>query len=200
MTKVRLLSATLATFLALSTVGAVAAQTPEPIERTPAMEEHAAEITALFPETFQGVSLLDNLQITVGQELIAELDPSDPEDARDIEQLYEMAATAGATLDDAAAGTTYAQLSDEAFAWVIVYQIHDADIGQVVPLFVAAFEEDIPDAIVEEGDVAGETVTTLRSGEDPEGGMFVFLPRGDVLWLVSAPPEYLEELVGSLPA
>ena len=200
MMKVRLLSTTLATVLVLSAAGAVGAQTPEPIERTPEMEAYAAELTALFPETFGDVSLLENLQVTVGQELIAELDPSDPDDAAEIEELNEMVATVGMTLDDAAAATTYAQISEDAFAWVIAYQIRDADIQQVLPIFVAAFEADIPEAIVEEGEVGGEPVTMLSSGEDPEAGMFVFLTRGDVLWLVSVPPEYLEELVGSLPA
>lgn len=200
MTKVRLLSTMLATVLLLSAVGAASAQTPEPIERTPEMEAYAAELTALFPEAFQGTSLVENLQVAVGQELIAELDPSDPDDAADIEELNELVAAVGMTLDDAAAATTYAQLTDEAWAWIIAYQIRDADIQQVLPIFVAAFEADVPEAIVEEGEVGGEPVTMLSSGEDPEAGMFVFLARGDVLWLVNVSPEYLEELVGLLPA
>jgi hypothetical protein len=199
MTRTRLLSATLAALLLLVQAGGVLAQTPPPIERTPEMEQHAAELEALFPETLGDASLLDNLDINVGQELIGELDPSDRDDAEDIAQLHEMATAAGATLDDAAAATSYAQLDEDAFATVIAYQVRGGDIQQALPLFVAAFEEDIPDALVEQGQVGDQEVTMLRSAEDPVGGSFVILARGDVMWLLIVPPEFLEETIGSLP-
>ena len=199
MTRTRLLSATLAASLLLVPAGGVLAQTPPPIERTPEMEEHAAELAALFPETLGGVSLLDDLDITVGQELIGELDPSDPDQAEEIAQLHELAAAAGATLDDAAAAGSYAQLDEDAYAFVSAYQIRGADMQPTLPLFVAAFEADIPDALVEQGRVGDVDVTLLRSAEDPEGGTLVILARGDVIWLLSVPPEFLEEAIGTLP-
>lgn len=199
MPRTRLLSAALAALLLIVPAGGVLAQTPPPIERTPDMEEHAAELAALFPETLGGVSLLDNLEIDVGQELIGELDPSDPDDARDIEQLHELAEAAGATLDDTAAATSYAQLTEDASAFIIAYQIRGADIQQTLPLFVAAFEEDIPDAVIDEGQVGDVDVTLLSSGEDPEGGTSVILARGDVIWMLSVSPEFLEEAIESIP-
>jgi len=198
MIRTRLLSATLAALLLLP-AGGVLAQTPMPIERTPEMEEHAAELAALFPETLGGVSLLDNLDVDVGQELIAELDPSDPDDAEEIAQLHELAAAAGTTLDDAATASSYAQLDEDAYAFIIAYQVRGGDIQQTLPLFVAAFEEDITDALVEQGQVGDVDVTLIRSVEDPEAGAFAILARGDVIWMLAVPPELLEETVGSLP-
>ncbi len=201
MTRTRSLSVTLATLLLFVQAGGVLAQTPPPIERTPEMEAHAAELAARFPETIAGVSLLDNLDISVGQELIGELDPSDPDDANDIAQLQELAEAAGATLDDAATATSYALLDEDeyVYATVIAFQVRGASVDQTLPLFVAAFEEDIPDALVEQGRVGDEDVTLLRSAEDPDAGEFVILARGDILWLLAVPPELLEETVGSLP-
>ena len=199
MHKVRLLGVAVLVLLPLMLAGTVVAQTPAPIERTPEMEEQASELAALFPDTIAGASLVENLEVAVGQELIGDLDPSDADDARDIEQIGELVAVVDATLDDMAAATSYAQVSEDAYAWVIAYQIRGADIEQTLPLFMAAFEEDIPDAIVEEGQVGDEPVTLLRSGEDPEGDALVFVTRGDVLWLVSVPSDLLQEVVGSLP-
>ena len=201
MIRTRLLSVTLATLLLLVQAGGVLAQTPPPIERTPEMEAHAAELAARFPEAIAGVSLLDNLDISVGQELIGELDPSDADDANDIAQLQELAEAAGATLDDAATATSYALLDEDeyVYATVIAFQVRGADVDQTLPLFVAAFEEDIPDALVEQGRVGDEDVTVLRSAEDPDMGEYVILARGDILWLLAVPPELLEETIGSLP-
>jgi len=199
MTRTRLLSATLAALLLLLPAGAVLAQTPMPIERTPEMEEHAAELAALFPETLGGASLLDNLDVGVGQELIAELDPSDPDDAEEIAQLHELAAAAGATLDDSATVSSYAELDEDTYAFIMAYQVRGGDIGQTLPLFVAAFEEDTPDVLVEHGQVGDVEVTLLRSAEDPEEGAFAILTRGDIIWMLAVPPELLEETIGSLP-
>ncbi len=199
MTRTRLLSATLATTLLLVQAGGVLAQTPPPIERTPEMEEHAAEFAALFPETVGGVSLLDNLEINVGQELIGEMDPSDPDDAADIDQLHELAAAAGATLDDAAVATSYVDLGEYEYATIIAFQVRGGDIEPALPLFVAAFEEDMPGAVVEETQVGDVDVIMLSIAEDPEGGGFVILARGDALWLLAVPAELVEETVESLP-
>lgn len=199
MIRTRLLSATLAALLLLVQAGGVLAQTPPPIERTPEMEEHAAELAALFPETLGGVSLLDNLDTNVGQELIGELDPSDPDDAAEIAQIRELTAVAGATLDDAVTATSYAQLDEDVYAWIAAWQVRGADMQPALPLWVAALEEDISDAIVEQGQVGDVSVTMLRSGEDLEGGMWVLVARGDVIWLLAVPPELLEETIGSLP-
>jgi|GEM_PF-5711855 len=199
MIRTRLLSATLAASLLLVQAGGVLAQTPPPIERTPEMEEHAAELAALFPETLGGVSLLDDLDINVGQELIGELDPSDPDDAEEIAQHHELAAAAGATLDDAATASSYAQLDEDAYGFIVAYQVRDADIQPALPLFVAALEEDILDAIVEQEQVGDVDVTMFRSAEDPEGGAWALLARGDLIWLLAVPPELLEETIGSLP-
>lgn len=199
MNRIRLLSVASATLLLLVQAGSVLAQTPEPIERTPEMEEHAAEFAALFPETVGGVSLLENLEVNVGQELIGEMDPSDPEDAADIAQLHELAEATGATLDDAATATSYAQLGQDAYATIIALQVRGGDIEPALPLFVAAFEEDLPGALVEEVQVGDVEVIRLSSAEDPEGSSFVILGRGDAMWLVAVPPEFLEETIGSLP-
>lgn len=198
MIRFRLLSATLCTLLIVH-AGSVLAQTPPPIERTPEMEEHAAEVVALFPSELAGVSLLDNLDINVGQELISELDPSDPDDAEEIAQFDEIAAAVGATLDDSATATSYAQLDEEAFVWVFAYQVREADIQPALPLLVAALEEDILDAVIEQEQIGDVDVTMLRSAEDPEGSGWALLARGDVIWLLAVPPELLEETIGSLP-
>ena len=57
----------------------------------------------------------------------------------------------------------------------------------------------LPDALVEQGQVGDVEVTLLRSAEDSEGGAFVILARGDVMWLLGVPPDFLEEIVGSQP-
>ena len=199
MNRIRLLSVTSATLLLLVQAGGVLAQTPEPIERTPEMEEHAAELAAAFPESIGGASLLENLEINVGQELIGEMDPSDPEEAADIAQLHDLAEAAGASLDEAATATSYAQLGEDAYATIIALQIRGGDIAPALPLFVAAFEEDLPGALVEETQVGDVEVIRLSSAEEPEGGSFVILGRGDAMWLVAVPPEFLEETIGSLP-
>ncbi len=199
MTRLRLLSATLCTLLLTVQAGAVLAETPPPIERTPEMEEHAAEAAAMFPDEIAGVSLAENLDINVGLELIGELDPSDPDDAKEIARFEEIAVVVGATLDDWATASSYAQLDEETFVWIAAFQVRGTDIQPALPLLVAAFEEDILDAIVEQGQVGDVEVTMLRSAEDPEGSGWALLPRGDVIWLLAVPPELLEEAIESLP-
>ena len=49
MIKRRLLSAMLGATLLIAQAGAAVAQTPQPIERTPEMEAHAAQLSAIFP-------------------------------------------------------------------------------------------------------------------------------------------------------
>ncbi len=199
MTKFRMLGTTLCTLLLMAQAGGVLAQTPPPIERTPEMEEHAAAFAALFPTEIADASLVENLDISVGQEVVGELDPSDPDDAAEIAQLDEIVATVGATLDDVATASSFAQLGEDAYAFIIAFQVRGAEIGGALPLFVAAFEEDIADPIIEQGQVGDVEVTRLSSGEDPEGGSFVILARGDVIWLLSMPEQFLEEAIGSLP-
>lgn len=199
MLRMRLLGVTSAALLLLAQTGSVFAQTPPPFERTPEMEQHAAEFAALFPETVGGVSLLDNLDIAVGQELLGELDPSHPDDANDIAQLHELAAAAGATIDEAATATSYAQLGEDAYVTIIGLRIRGGDIEPALPLFVAAFEEDVPGVLVEETQMGDVDVIRLSSTEDPEAGSFHILARGDVMWLVAVPPEHLEETIESLP-
>lgn len=199
MIRFRPLSVAMAALLLFALGGSALGQTPLPIERTPEMEEHAAEFAAQFPETVGGVSLLDNLEIDVGQELIGEMDLSDPEDAAEIARFNEIASAAGGTLDDAATAISYAQLSEDAFVTIIALQVRGSDIQPALPLFVATFEEDMPGVLVEEAQVNDVDVTRLSDPEDPEAGSIVILARGDALWLVSAPPEYLEETIGSLP-
>ena len=199
MTRIRLLSAALAASLLLVQAGSVVAQTPPPIERTPEMEEHAAELAALFPETLAGVSLLENLEVEVGQELIGEMDPRDLDDAEEIARIHELAAAAGATLDDSATAISYAQLNDDEYATVVAYQVRGGDMQKTLPLFVTAFEVDIPDLLVEQVQVGDEEVTLISSAEDPEAGAFALLPRGEVIWMLIVPAEFLEETIGSLP-
>ena len=200
MTRIRLLSAALATSLLLVQTGSVVAQTPPPIERTPEMEEHAAELAALFPETLAGVSLLENLEVEVGQELIGELDPSDPDDAEDIVLIDELTAAAGTTLDDMAAASGYGQIDEDTYAFVIAYQLRGAtDIQPALPLFVAASEEDMGATTVEQAQIGGVDVTLLASAEEPEADPLAILARGDVIWMLIVPPESLEEAIGSLP-
>jgi len=199
MTKRRLLSATLGATLLLAQAASVAAQTPPPIERTPEMEAHAAELAALFPEALAGVSLLDNLEIDIGRELLAELDPSDPDDAAEIAMLDELVAAAGVSLDDAATVGSWAQLDDETWAYLAGFQVRGGDVQPTLPFFLDAFEEDIPDALIEPGQVGDEDVTFLRSAEQPEEDPLVLLTRGDMLWMLAVPADQLEEFVGQLP-
>jgi hypothetical protein len=199
MTKRRLLSATLGAALLLTQAGGAVAQTPPPIERTPEMEAYAAELAAIFPETVAGVSLMEYLEIDVGQELLAELDPSDPDDAEDIALLEELVATIGVSLDDAATAGSYARLDEESYAYLVGLHVRGGDVQPALPLFIAAFEADIPDALVEQGQVGDQEVTMLRSAAAPHEDAFALLARGNMLWMLAVPTEHLEELVGSLP-
>ncbi len=199
MIRFRLLSAALGALLLLVQAGGVLAQTPPPIERTPEMEERAVEVAALFPDEIAGASLLENLDISVGQEVLATLDPNDPDDAAEIAQFDEIVAAVGATLDDVATASSYAQLDEDAYAFVIAFQIRGADIQPALPLLAAALEEDMSEAVVEQGQVGDVDVTLFRSAEDPEGDANVMLARGDVIWLLTVPAELLEEAIESLP-
>lgn len=199
MNRTRLLSATVGALLLIVPAGGALAQTPEPVERTPEMEARAAELTALFPAELAGVSLLDDLDVDIGQEMIAERDPSDPDDAQDIETIHGLMEAAGATLDDAATAAAFFALDEEAFGFLFLYQILGSDARETLPTFVEAFQEDIPDAVAEPGQVGDVEVTFLHTDEDAEGDVIMLLTRGDITWVVGVPMQYLEEVVGSLP-
>lgn len=199
MIKCRLLSAMLGATLLIAQAGAAVAQTPEPIERTPEMEAHAAELSAIFPASLAGVSLVDNLDIDIGRELLAELDPSDPEDAAEIAMIDELVAAAGVSIDDAATVGSWAQLDEETWAYLAGFQVRGGDVQPTLPLFLAAFEEDMSDALIEPGQLGGEDVTLLRSAGAPDQDPLVLLARGDILWMLSVPSDHVEEFVGQLP-
>lgn len=192
--------AVLGALLLLLPAGGAMAQTPEPIERTPEMEQHAAELAAVFPTTLGDVSIADELQVNVGQELIGELDPSDPDDAADIAEIEGLMAAAGATLDDAATAVSFFELDEGSYGFIAAYQIRGSDAAATLPQFVAAFEADIADPLIEQGQIADTDVTFIRSGEDPEGEAVILVPRGDITWLLALPDDLLEEAIGSLPA
>jgi hypothetical protein len=185
--------------LVLTQAGGVIAQTPPPIERTPEMEAYAAELAELFPETLAGVSFADNLDIDVGQELLAELDPSDPDDAREIAMLDEMVAAAGVSIDDAATVGSWAQPDDETWVYLAGFKVRGGDIEPTVPFFLEAFQQDSPDVLIEPGQVGGEDVTLLSSTDAPEENPTVLMTRGDMLWMLMVPAEDLEEIMGQLP-
>ena len=199
MTRTRLVAAALGALLLLMPAAGAVAQTPEPVERTPEMEQRAAELTALFPAELGDVSLLDDLEVQVGQELLAELDPSDPYDAEQIADIHEIMEAAGATVDDAATAASFFALGEDDFGFVAAYQILGSDSQVTQPLFVAAFQEDLPQSSTEQVQIAGRDVTVLRNDEEPGADPFVHVPSGDTTWLLSVPEQFLEEAVGSFP-
>jgi hypothetical protein len=192
-----MLGATLGALLLVVQAGGVLAQTPEPVERTPEMEQHAAEMAALFPAELGGVSLVEGLGVDVGQELLAEMDPSDPDGADDIAQINELVEAAGATVDDMATAVSFVELDDGMYGFLAAYQIRGADATQTLPLFVAAFLQDVPEARVEQGQIANREVTLIYEDESPEADPLVLWASGDVTWFVGAPEQFLEEAVAS---
>jgi len=199
MIRTRALGAALGALLLLMPAAGALAQTPEPVERTPEMEQRAAELTALFPTELGGVSLVDDLQVEVGPELLAELDPSDPDDAEQIADIHEIMEAAGATVDDAATAVTFFALDEDDFGFVAAYQILGSDAQATLPLFVAAWQEDLPESTAEPGQIAGREVTVLRNDDDPDAEALVLLSSGDTTWMVSVPEQFLEEAVASFP-
>lgn len=197
--RARTLAATLGALLLTAQTAAVGAQTPEPEPRTPEMEQRAAELSAQFPQALGGASLLDQLEVDVGRELIAELDPSDPDDAEEIADIHELMEAAGATIDDATTGVSFVELGDDSFGFVAAYQIRGTDAQQTLPLFVAAFREGLTESRAEQDRIADRDVTVLYNDELPDIEPLVLWSSGDTVWLVSAPERYLEEAVGSFP-
>ncbi len=199
MIRTRVLGATLGVLLLASGAGGAMAQTPEPIERTPEMEQQAAALIALFPAELGGVSLVEGIQVDVGQELLAELDPSDEYGAQEIARIHEYVEAGGGTVDDAATAVTFTALDDETYLYMAAFQIRGGDVQPVAPLLLAAFQADMPGSRVEQGQIANREVTLLYDDASPEAEPIVVVPLGEVIWLVSAPEQLLEEAVASFP-
>jgi len=199
MTRSRVLAATLGALLLASQAGGVMAQTPEPVERTPEMEQHAADLVALFPAELGGVPLVDDLDVDVGQELLAELDPSNPDHADEIADIKGIIEAAGATVDDAATAVSFVELDDTTYGYMAAFHIRGGDMQQALPLFMASFQEDVPASRVEQAQIANREVTLLYDEESPESDPLVVVAIGDVIWLLSAPERFLEEAVKSFP-
>ena len=199
MTRTRVLGATFIALLLSMPAGSVLAQTPEPVERTQEMEQRAADLTTLFPAELAGVSLVDDLTVQVGRELLAELDPSDSDDAEQIADIHEIMEAAGATIDDAVIAFTFVELAEGEGGFVAAYQILGSDAQQTLPLWVAALEEDVAEPRVEQRQIADRDVTVVLSDESPDAAPFVLLASDDVTWLLSVPERFMEEAVDSFP-
>ena len=169
-------------------------------EESPAAEATMSPVAeafaATFPDEIGGVSVFDIVEVFVA-------DDPDQLDAASLPLLEQAAAAAGVGLDAVLIGQALTiDLFDEDAEGVWIVAIHvpgmepAAGTDLVLDLFTGSADEEL---LVAGSEVAGRSVTSVTSAEDPSAEMIIY-SAADTAWVVMSPsPALLEEAVSKLP-
>ena len=181
--------------------GGALAQTgsPEPSAAAEVMTPEAAELVALFPEAAGGQPIRENLEVQVGDEHIAGMDPDDPDDASEMQSLEAVAQAMGGTTADIVSASAFVEAEDGSYGLVGAYRVPGGDASLGVDPILAWGEGDLSEPRVETGTYANREVTLLYDDSQPENPPWHIYPAGDTLWLVMAEEPLLTEIFEQLP-
>jgi hypothetical protein len=167
--------------------------TPEPTNAPEPSFVGDPELDALFPTEIGGSPL--EVQSMNGQELLGQIDTSNPDDTAVLKSLTDALASQGKTIDDMSIGYAFGSASS-----IFGVRVKGIDISvlqeQILPIFTTNMAEP------QEGtaQIVGKTVTVITDGPDsPEAQKLYAYPKNDVLWLVSATDPILTEIFQKLP-
>lgn len=203
----------MATFLLLAATGVVVAQDELPAASEPPaavgsalasespadMSTAAAELVALFPETIGGQPTNENMLVRVGTDLVAGLDPADPDDASDIAEFEALASAFGAPIEELGSASTYVQTEDGGFALFGVFRAPGKDASLGIDAVLASAATDLEQPRPESTTYAGREITLLYDDGQPEAQPWYIYATGDTLWLVIASEPLLAEVFEHLP-
>ena len=182
-------------------------ESPAPEMMSPAPEANGAddlppqalELLALFPTQIAGQPVVEEPLVVVGQELIADLDPGNEADARQLAAVEVVLETADATIEEVTSASVLVDLGGGAIALVGAFRIEGSDALATLSAYVDAYSLDVAEPVTEAAEIGGREVVLVNDSANPESGPAIFLASGDVTWIVVAPEAIREEVIESLP-
>ena len=170
---------------------------PEPSARPQPSFVGDAELQALFPTSVLGQPM--ESQTISGQELAAQVDPTDEQSQAEFQALVDALSAHGKTLDDLSVGFAFAY-SAEVTAALTAVRIHGVAIDEFTADLLPLLLTDITDPVQAQTTVAGKAVTMITDGPDsPDSQHRYAYPKDDVLWIVQADEPALTDLFNQLP-
>ncbi|MFN8623307.1 MAG: hypothetical protein U0869_21435 [Chloroflexota bacterium] len=157
------------------------------------------DLESQFPKTIDGKAV-DPASRT-GAELELSSDPGDPESQARLQDIEDLIATSGHTLDDISLAFAYVPTDDGLGASITAFRVKGADaaalLPELIPLVTVDYLEPVQDSVT----IDGQTYVRVSDGGfDPEGIYEVLVPRGDTVWAISASDTVTAEIVKELPA
>ena len=157
------------------------------------------ELLALFPTEIAGRPVEGEPIVVVGLDHVADLDPDDENDARQLAQIEALLEAADATILDVTSASVLVELEGDEFALVGAYRIEGSDATATLAAYTAAFALEVDRPVIESAEIGGRDVRQVSSASSPEDEPFVFFASDDVTWIVVAPESVREDIVASLP-
>lgn len=163
------------------------------------------DLAATFP-TGIGDMPWQHLSILSGPELLAGLDPQDPDDAERIARTERFLEGTGGSVADLTSATGFRVEPDGAFSFVNAYEVAGAEPGRmrdvVLREFVESYTEEMVDPVEETLAIDGRLTVVLRdmARTDASGTSrpVYFYVEGDTAWVVNVEELVLPEAIENL--
>ncbi len=135
-----------------------------------------------------------------GTELLLSNDPSDPTSAERLQDIEDLLAETGHTLEDVSLAFAYAPTDDGFGASITAFRVRGSDAAALLQGLLPLITIDYTDVQQDTVTVAGQEYVRVSDGPyDPQGIYEVLIPRGDTVWAISAADKVLAEIAAALP-
>ncbi len=146
-----------------------------------------------------GFELGDNIRgtsVISGPDLVAGMDPNDPQQAKNIEDIEALLAATGGSLDRLTMLNAVAA-DGETFVGAIRVDRADAEIAKAA--YVKSMFNDLGEARVVEAELGGKSVTLVFDDAAPDQPPLVVYASGDTVWLISGTEEAAGTVLETIP-
>jgi type IV secretory pathway VirB10-like protein len=146
-----------------------------------------------------GFELGDNIRgtsVISGPDLLAGMDPNDPQQANNIEDIEALLAATGGSLDRLTMLNAVAA-DGETFVGAIRVDRADAEIAKAA--YVKSMFNDLGEARVVEAELGGKSVTLVFDDAAPDQPPLVVYASGDTVWLISGTEEAAGTVLETIP-
>jgi hypothetical protein len=173
---------------------------PTDAPATPASTEtptaSAEPDTASGPAGFELGDNIRGTSVISGPDLVAGMDPNDPQQAKNIEDIEALLAATGGSLDRLTMLNAVAA-DGETFVGAIRVDRADGEIAKAA--YVDSMFNDLGEARVVEAELRGKSVTLVFDDAAPEQPPLVVYASGDTVWLISGTEEAAGTVLETIP-
>jgi len=172
---------------------------PTPTDAPAPTAAPSASAGADTPSGPAGFELGDSIRgtsVISGPDLVAGMDPNDPQQAKNIEDIEALLAATGGSLDRLTMLNAVAA-DGETFVGAIRVDRADAEIAKAA--YVESMFNDLGEARVVEAELGGKSVTLVFDDAAPDRPPLVVYASGDTVWLISGTEEAAGTVLETIP-